>query len=223
MCLNIVREIIYSMYFRLFRKRSQRRLTPAQRWMVAAGANLVKLNSAPLDSLHYGRSRGGMRSMLRQWWDVTDRTSLLKVLQWLGNEGHRAAFQQMFAQVAHLSEAEIASVPNETARFVWQNRQNFRNGDLIAWDFARLINVARHGYTAGYINEQEAWQFIGAAARVLQSTYGGWHELSDNYALGWRFWQNGAPLDSFYIQTFNWLKSNAASPWTQIAWNTPLG
>lgn len=223
MCLNIIREIFYSIYFSLFRKHTLPQLTPAQRWMIAAGGNLVKLNSAPFATLHYGRSRGGMRSMLRQWWDVRDRPSLLDQLQRLANEGHRTTFQQAFTQVANLTEADIARVPNPAARFVWENRHNFKNGDLVAWDFARLINVARQGYTAGYINEQEAWQYIAPAARILQSSYSSWHELSDNYMLGWRFWQNGAPLDAHYIRTFNWLKTDPASPWAQIAWNTPLG
>ncbi len=221
MCLNIIREIFYSLYFSLFRKRTLPQLTPAQRWMIAAGGNLVKLNSAPFATLHYGRSRGGMRSMLRQWWGVTDRPSLLNQLQALANEGHRTDFKKIYAYVSNPAGVNLQGQP-AIVRFVYENRQNFKHGDLAAWDFARMINVARQGYTAGYINEKEAWEYISFAARILQASFSSWHELSDNYALGWRFWQNGAPLDSHYIRTFNWLKTDPASPWMQIAWHTPL-
>lgn len=221
MCLMIIREIFFSIYFRLIRRGSLPKLTPAQQWAIASGGNLVRLNSAPFATLHYGRSRGGMKSMLKQWWGVHDRASLLKQLDWLEKEGHRTGFKQLYAQVANLSEAEIANA-HPVAKFVWQNRQNFKNGDLIAWDLARLVNVARQGHTAGYLTAEEAWQKIMPAARLLQASYGSWNELSDNYALGWRFWQDGAPLEKVYIDAFNWLKSNPDSPFQKVAWNTPL-
>src|SRR2546421_11592993 len=46
----------------------------------------------------------------------------------------------------------------------------------IAWDYARAINVARYGFTVGYIDETEAWDFIQPAAERLQLAYSSWQE-----------------------------------------------
>src|SRR5262249_31427094 len=51
--------------------------------------------------------------------------------------------------------------------FVRRNHGRFKNGDLVAWDLCRLINVARYGFSAGLLPEEEAWGAILAAARLL--------------------------------------------------------
>ncbi len=204
-------------------------LTPAQLWMLGAGANLTVINSAPFDQLYYGGSNDDMRTLLVNWWGVHDRAGMIDKIQWLLNEGHRMVFRQNFADIAPLSEAGFAAAMNQvpeadrpTLHFIWQNRANFRQGDILAWDMGRLINMCRFGYTAGYMTEPEAWNTMHVGARQMQQAYANWGELAENYALGWRYWRNGQALEPKHIQAINWLRTDPTSPFLRVAWHTPL-
>jgi hypothetical protein len=201
--------------------------TPSRVWAIAAGANLARRNSDNLEYLDSGVE--DPRQLLSKWWGVNSAEDFQQTLSWLEQEGHRKRFRALYQQLSRLSASEasqfIGQLPTDSqksAQFVWENMRQFAKGDLIAWDFARLINVCRFGYAAGYISEDTAWTKLLSAAQQIQASYGSWQEMSDNYDWGWRFWQNGAPLNNFSLEASNWLKTSPDSPWQKLAWNTVL-
>src|ERR1700730_526927 len=47
----------------------------------------------------------------------------------------------------------------------------------IGWNYPRAVHLARWGYAAGYLQEQEAWNLIMPAAGSLQQTFSSWQEF----------------------------------------------
>jgi len=116
---------------------------------------------APHGPLLVSRSVG----MLYHSWGVEGRGrevrhgEAMQVLDWLGRRGHRA-------ELAEPGDREAAI-------------------DLLAWDIARGVNVARHAYHAQYISAEEAWTHTRGAARAAQESFPSWEprERTDNRAL----------------------------------------
>jgi hypothetical protein len=220
-------QIVLGPIYRRLRRRAARRLPAAKLWALAAGANLAKLNGASLTSLHNRLLPMTSRHILRVWWGVVDGVTLREAIQQLGTGGHRAGFVTLHAFLSEgphspgaqraLREAGLAGKP--VVDFVWRNHGRFKNGDLVAWDFGRVINVARYGFSAGYLPEDEAWEIVLDAARVLQQEYDSWKELSDNYLLGFSYWQDGAEPDQFLAAAAAWLEENPESPWRTLSWS----
>ena len=202
-------------------------LSPEQRWAIAAGANLARLNGTTLASLNTAQLPGTDRHILRRWWSVTDGASLRKTMTWLAEEGHRSQFQELHtvcqeAQGDPVAQLNLRSA-GPTVDFVLRHIGRFKNGDLVAWDFARLINMARWGFTAGYLPEAEAWEAIMLAARRLAREYASWEELSENYLLGFSYWRDGADPDDLLRDAATWLMTDPESPWRQIPWRAGPG
>jgi hypothetical protein len=225
--LELAVELVLGPIYRRFLGRKTRRpLRAAQLWALAAGANLARLNGSSLTSLHTGRLPMVSRRILRVWWGVVDRMTLRNALERLAAKGHRAQFAELHALLgaAALSlEGRVALrraglLGRPVVEFVRRNHARFKNGDLVAWDFCRLINVARYGYSAGYLPEEEAWGAILAAARVLQREYGSWAELSENYLLGFSYWQEGGAPDRWLAEAADWLAESPESPWRNLRW-----
>lgn len=212
----IMRELGFQMYYEFWLKDRLPQASPVQQWALAAGGPLAKMNMDTFVTLRNARSRGTVRHGLREWWDVSNRQEALQQLEWLEVEGHRTAFKKMLA-VARSRQ----SIGQPALQDLLLN-QTFACDDLVAWDMGRLINVCRFAYTVGYIDEKLAWEKIMLAARLIQQNHTSWAELGDNYLLGWRYWQGGAPVDENLERANQWLKHDPASPWQQLPWQTPL-
>lgn len=172
-------------------------------------------------------------SMLREWWGVNNRDDLLRVLGNLENIGQRARFEQMGRSLDSVPEflvplffAVSNALSNDGHRLavVHDHYRKLGSKSLLGWDLMRFIDVNRKGYAAGYITEPEAWANIMRASRRLQSTFGSWSELGDNYLLGRNFWS-----ESEYQRRLQWstdardrLLHDAQSPWVVNAWNMNL-
>jgi hypothetical protein len=199
-------------------------LSSAQRWALAAGANLARLNGSSLDSLCTQKLPRTDRYILRKWWRVEDAEGLRRTMAWLASEGHRADFQRIHASLHAGRDGQFLSggatqEESPVMEFILRNHSHFKNGNLLAWDLGRLINVARFGFSSGYLSANEAWETILAAARALASEYASWEELSDNYLLGFSYWQDGAEPDQFLQKAATWLKADPGSPWRRLAWS----
>jgi hypothetical protein len=96
---------------------------------------------------------------------------------------------------------------------------------ILGWDYSRYIALCRWGYAAGYLSEDEAWAHIIRAARLLQSTFGSWRELGENYLVGREFWSPAQQRHSgpIYRAALRRLLEGPESPWTRYAWNLDLG
>nr|WP_246357891.1 DUF1266 domain-containing protein [Pyxidicoccus fallax] len=118
------------------------------------------------------------RTALADAWGVTDKESALKVLRWLREQGHQGYYKQLLAhgaqaeQVTARAALEIANklaglAPNETLRpdpsglngqlqLARKIHQQLPRLGLVAWDAARVVQVARLGFMAGYLTDEES-------------------------------------------------------------------
>ncbi len=165
-------------------------LTEDQRWALVAAAQLTALNQDSHETLDPdpAKDSADWGMALGSWWEVFDRAGLLEQLAALKQSGHRVELRDVLGH------------------------------DVLAWDYARLINVARWGYGARYLQEDEAWSHILEAAGQLRSRYSSWTDLAHDYVLGHDAWAGG-PDASLEQATAKLLDpDNKKSPWNQVGW-----
>lgn len=53
---------------------------------------------------------------------------------------------------------------------------------IAAWDFERVINIARWSYIVGYLTEDQAWNYIERAANAASPIFQSWNEYFISFA-----------------------------------------
>jgi len=90
---------------------------------------------------------------------------------------------------------------------------------LIAWDFGRLIMLARWGFSIGFLTEAEAWGWVDRAGAQIEGHFRYWLDVGENYLAGVRFWSKDderlvddtqAALDRLFDP------KNGKSPWNRV-------
>ena len=206
-------------------------------WALATTAVLTERNRERHDLLggreHTDENVREKQQLLREWWGVTDRETLLAALRWIDEEGHRMEFDRVVRYVATRSPEELVKVrdalkDNAQARqeleVVLAHQAKLSDKSLLGWDYSRYITLCRWGHLVGYLTEDEAWDRIMPVARRLQRTFDSWKDLGENYLIGREFWsqeetERNGPL---YRQVYQHLLDDPASPWNRCAWNLDL-
>ena len=207
-----------------------------QAWALAADAMLTKKNGMRHDLL--GSAIGTksdklkVKDILSAGWNINNRSDLLKVLAQLEEHGQREEFLTIKSHIQALTmvqyRAELAelklkdSKAAEQWKFVQEFRVPLEKKSLIAFDFVRVIHLARWGYLVGYLSEDEAWSHIFKSAKILQDTYSSWSAIGQNYIFGRRFWSGDVGLDGESVQIWQDLISDGTSPWNVNQWNLDL-
>ena len=94
----------------------------------------------------------------------------------------------------------------------------------IGWNFPRAINIARWGYAAGYLEEDETWSLIVPAAARLQQTFSSWQELGQVYLDARKQWYSNRLVDRRQADyAYRKLLADRESPWRKYPWNLDLG
>jgi hypothetical protein len=59
---------------------------------------------------------------------------------------------------------------------------NYERGEIgLAFDKARIVRLARHGWGAGWLSEDECWQRIAAAQEAIRQRYGDWESFITDF------------------------------------------
>src|SRR4051812_16568100 len=94
----------------------------------------------------------------------------------------------------------------------------------VGWNYTRAVNLARWGYAASYLQEQQAWEIIMPAAARLQHTFSSWQELGQTYLAARTKW---FASDVYSRRQAEWayreLFGDINSPWRKYPWNLNLG
>lgn len=209
-----------------------------KKWLLASGAMLSVKNRDGFDKLEVDRSVGVVKSEILDGWGIVDRESAIKILNWLKDSGHRAEFLYTHAIIMmstngnaeaydEFRDKEMAmqiadGVTIKSYDFAFKNRESLYPKSLVAWDFVRLVNVARWSYTAGYISEDEAWRYMLLAGQKLQSEYSSWKQLADHYILGRTYWNHNVDHPELQSSINYLLSKNSESLWNKYPWNQKL-
>ena len=87
-----------------------------------------------------------------------------------------------------------------------------------AWDFGRIVFVARVCYTLGYISESEAWMYINKMVKMARQKFDNWDSYATSYVLGRAMW-SGDDGDWERVAGFAGDALDAKqSPWPKLKW-----
>lgn len=204
-------------------------------YALALGAILSQYNNENISSLKSNLNPAGLRPMMNEWWGITNRQSALETLDWLKREGHRTEYNNVYdvlvvgnvTSCQDLPDADLSLCRDSDIRDIHDIAKQVHDlaGDktLIAWDFARLINVARWCYTMGWLSEEEAWTYIIPASIKIQTTYSSWEEFGRHYIYGRAYWMRdlnaNRPQESILKFLIN---EKNSTPWTTMSWGVDL-
>ena len=210
-------------------------LTPAQGWALATVAVSNQQNGFSHDVLGgeplTPQAQVNAIYGLKNWWGVTNKEETLEVLRWLLNEGHHKEYEQLAAVVTVASETDYQMLLKKyesnpevvfKLKFARDNHERLGKKSLLAWDLCRHIQVAGLAYVAGYLTEDEAWEKIMPAAKMIQENFDSWADMGDNYLTGRHYWagERNERLDYIYSLLTN--QQDKHSPWTKYQWKTDL-
>lgn len=219
-----------------------------KRWAIAAGAMLAKLNG--MDCTHllccnpYPEDQDpgppppdwyeSHRESLKKWWNVSCKQDVDKNVKGLLTDGgHRTEFDLLAAALAKPNDPASKKVLEDIKRYqdgawklgvVREFAPKLGKKSISGWDLARVVTLSREAYTAGYYTEQEAWDRILPAARMIQETFDSWEDLGRNYIIGHRYWredmarEEGPKLEAGLKS----LLADADSPWRRYDWKLDL-
>lgn len=221
------------------RKPLSQTLSPeGKTWLLALGGFTFAQNNEGFDQLQSPTSNYILKASLIESWDIKNKDDAFKILTWLKVMGHSAQFdllrKDLVAQT-HGSEDEykrlkpqfVSKLRLESTKassfildLVWDHRDDLSSKKLLAWDYGRMIGVARWSYSAGFISEEEAWKNMLFAGQQIQHSYSSWDDYERNYLLGRSFWKHSI-ANGDIASGLTWLENNPKSPWKTVPWNLP--
>lgn len=95
--------------------------------------------------------------------------------------------------------------------------------NTIAWDLARVVLIARGAHTAGYLPEDEAWEYLMSGLATAQRNYRNWRQFGEGFLTGAIFWaatQDLAAAKTHVVQrrqSLFELHIARSSPWRRVA------
>ena len=171
------------------------------------------------------------KDFLENYWGIKNKEDLMRTVTWLKEGGHRKLFDIDRKRLANATSEQLLEMikaePEEEAyKTLVIARYSYEVGErgIPAWDYLRIIHVAGWSYLVGYISEDEAWEIIMPAAKVIQSRYKSWDDLMRNYLIGREYWSlNQTRLrGQKFRDAEQWLLKNPESPYKKIPWNLNL-
>ena len=206
--------------------------TPAQAWAYALGAPYHVLHDVPLNALPEP-VRGNvepLRTMLSDGWSVNDEESLLNVLNWLGTEGHRKGHRLELRRYSVWRRPSIAArreelrdAGQEDLEALWRidaiqaDTDGMRGADLIAFDAARAVMLARSGWLLGWLSEERMWDYLLDIARDVARRFSSWTDYATDFQRSRNMWRGTNARDDF-DRTLELLLEDKTSPWRRLPW-----
>lgn len=210
-------------------------VTGRQLRQIGLGLILSEAWGAYTDSLATGTPKAKLRAMLGGDWRITDSESARDTLRSLLDGGHRAVLDPALRVYVHNRrenwDAALAAANLPTAEFhtalegldavvhrlsaTGMITRADLNNSIGAWDFGRVVAVARAAYDCGYIGETEAWALIGEAEARARQTYRSWKDFAASYLIGRALWagDRGTDVTMAFAEIAETLETNRASPW----------
>lgn len=214
------------------------------RWLTGTYAIINRSNGWKLDvvgGLKPGESNTArMKSLLSEWWGVTDRASADENLQWLLTEGHRTYYQNTVYNfaidtlTAEDREIYLAVIGNDgyegadlnVLTTTFDAYMDLGSAAMDAWDYSRAIQCLGYYYVAGYYTLEESLDLALPIGQKLQETFSSWEEFARSYLWGYQFWNedDGSDPESATAKrraVYEEIKALPESPYN-LDWNLEL-
>lgn len=116
---------------------------------------------------------------LAEWWGIESPAEARQRLADLHETGHRATLQPSFAQ-------------NEGYWYRQFEQSDFLRGrpvaSVAAWDYARIVNLAYWTRSVGLLDDDTAFYYFDAGARLALERFTSWEELAVSFLAGRFMW-----------------------------------
>jgi ankyrin repeat protein len=210
-------------------------LSVAKSWALAVGAPFIQCYGANPHLLGYGSSPSLEISQgMQTRWKITDKASLLQVLDDLQKGKIRADWQEKGAKLAGLTDDQFKSfllldsaafatgLENVDATAIRENYLKWKDKIGLGWTLCVYANLVNRGFTLHYLDENQAWDLLLANAREVQGNFGSWREMGDNFLDGREI--SSETRDNQFEACLQLLLNpkDANSPWNQLPWKTDL-
>lgn len=232
----IVLDALVNAIMTLVGRRNQKsNLTKEQTRSLAFGAVLATSNEMTFHDLECTKTYVD-EAFLEEWWSITDRDSAISTLDWLQTEGHRMTANEdklgydeiyrmflVYGDALRYKEYKLEYEALCNARKILKEKYGYTQEELnsietvSAWDFDRLVVVARWCYEVGYISEEEAWGYIQAAADKGTADYTSWRGYFAGAIYGEAIWAADDVFDSANTKVANQLLKSKKSIYKQIS------
>jgi ankyrin repeat protein len=210
-------------------------LPAARAWAVAVSAVYAVMSGVDPNRLGYDDHPNiDLTQSLRQRWQITDRASLLAVLDDLQNHGPRPDWRAKGIKLAALSDDQFktflfvntavlgTSLDNFEAQAIRKSYLKWKDRIGLAWALCVSANLINRGYTLHYLDEKEAWDLLLANARVVQANFGSWREMSDNFLDGREISDKARDTTFEACSQLLVHPKDPNSPWNKLPWKTDL-
>lgn len=165
-------------------------------WGRAMGSVLIAINEGNVYYFGgYEQTDGNKEAaarILKQSWNITDRTELLVQIQNLLTTGSRKEYRKEAGEMKSMSKKELKTALKQLSgdtlthyNMVQYNWKKWKKKGLLAWDMCRVSHLAQWGYVAGYITIEEAQALIEPAARKIAGKFDNWDDVQQNWLDGY--------------------------------------
>ncbi|MCK0744000.1 YbeU/YbeR family protein [Chromohalobacter nigrandesensis] len=160
----------------------------------------------------------GVERWLADVWQIDGRDELIRMLLWLGGQGHRYTWDL---------DAARLTPKGKSARRQWreslgeagdygQIMLTFIDGgeplEWAAWDWLRLADLAYAGWNAGWLDVREAEAFAAHAGDLLMRRYRDWTAVAKAYQRGRSLFE-GVDRRANFARDWDVLLRSRSSPW----------
>ncbi len=165
-------------------------------WGRAMGSVLIAMNEGNV--YYFGgyetteENRKAAARILKQSWNINNRTDLLVQIQNLLKTGDRKGYRKEAKEMRSMSKKALKTALKQLSgetlthyEMVQYNWNKWKKKGLLAWDLCRVSHLVQWGYVAGYLNVTEAQALIAPAATELQNNFGNWDEVQQNWLDGY--------------------------------------
>ncbi|NDV67600.1 DUF1266 domain-containing protein [Dysgonomonas sp. 25] len=218
-------------------------LTDEQLFGISLGLIIGELNGFYADSLDSGKNDQSQINFIKNSWGIENHNDAIYFMEArLGDNGHRHMFNALLQieieqDCVDADDIDLEGTPfeecQEEAMVLFENLDEIYEEDEYwfeepeedfaigadAWDFGRVVFIARATYSLGYISDKEAWHYIGEALRLARQKFNNWEDYARSYMLGRGIWGGAGDGDWMNISNFaSDALENEQSPWIRLAW-----
>ncbi len=209
-----------------------------QLWAIAPSININTYNGGYYDIIGgFGRSLYNTRLYKRHLsdgWGIEGRDDYINAVEHLALGQDTIPYGYLSVS---LEDKDIDAMKNSIAdpysrelfeiHFYEKYKDALMDKGLIAWDYARIVQISGWAYVAGYVSLEEAYDISMEASKVLQKAYSSWEEFAEHYMIGYEFWSGTFREDNTTLaykrHVLNQeLLNDPDSPWSKLPWDLDL-
>ena len=173
----------------------------AEAWALGCCAIIAERNE--LDPYEFGMPLKGAEigttsflyvQLLSRDWNINSRDDLIGTIERMTDNGHNVEFAELYKRAAAVTEKELEILVMLGDDFMLRHSLTKLFGDkwgdkqIKAWDWFRMIHLASWGFSAGYLEREEAYDLMIPIIERLRATFSSWDEATDNYMDGYAWW-----------------------------------